>query len=90
MCTAPCQGNPSSISLLCLHTNAIPLIHVLSRANSLPCQIGISLLKSLIDAQQYFDLRLITHADLSFSVTKSSLPVSDAKKLADNVLAIRV
>ena len=90
MCTAPCQGNLSPVSLLCLHTNAIALIHILSGANCLPCQIGIILLESLIDAQPCFDLQPVTHADLSFSVTKSILPVSDAEKLADNVLATKV
>lgn len=48
------------------------------------------MIKSLVEAPKWVSFRSITCADLPCSVTKSSRPVCDAGKLADNVLATKL
>lgn len=48
------------------------------------------MIKSLFKAPKWFSSQSITCADLLCSVTKSSRPVCDAGKLADNVLATKL
>lgn len=45
---------------------------------------------SLVKASKWFSFQSITGADLLCSVTKSSRPVCDAGKLADNALATKL
>ena len=86
MCTAPCQGKPCKLAdqPAYAHSKGPDQFHPFKLS-----LLQIIAIRSLIQANRFFNLPPVACTDLLSSVIKSYPHVSDAGKLVDNVLATR-